>query len=209
MEWVTGFAAVVALCISIYSIMQSNKHALFERRLNAYLKVKWLAKLCDQNKEYYLSYYTPDKCNEPDHTVDLLFIYMTNCAFLEEVQISIENQFDVLEKKKYLLKIEELRNLCEEVQLIFPDNLGHALADFVFYYHEMLSSIYKYKLYVDKIGLQCQKENNPFPKNNQYEIGYRKEMVKLISGTFELSERLFKEKTLEKAKEKIKLSKFN
>ncbi len=198
---VTGAAAVIALIISIIQITTSNKQALFERRLKAFLTIKWMKQLCDENtslKETFLK----DK-DEPMLSIDLFFVYMTNSSDLEVLQTVVGHVLESEYQRKYLLKIEELRSLCEEVRLIFPESIGYQLADFVYYYEEMLVAMYEYQVAIKSIRKESEKK--PFPVNNSVEVRQRKSMIRFIEGTFLLSERLFKNGILEKAKSSIKL----
>ncbi|MBR2870302.1 MAG: hypothetical protein IKB98_02830 [Clostridia bacterium] len=201
---VTAFAAIVALVISIIQISKSNKQSLFERRLNAYLKIRWLKSLCDENNSLKENYLKEAK-EGPILVLDMLFSCMTNNSYLEEIQPVINHVLEPEWQRKYLFKIEELRSLCEEVRLIFPENIGYSLADFIFYYEETLVSMYKYQIALNHLEKECKELNRPLPTDDSLENNCRSVVVKNIEGTFELSERLFKEGTLEKAKKVIKL----
>lgn len=201
---VTAVTAVIAIIISVVQITKSNKQSLFDRRLNAYLTVKWMKSLCDENKSLATSYLQDGK-TEPIFSIDLMFNMMTNCNYLEEIQGTLSHALESEYQRKYLLKIETLRNLCEEVRLIFPKNIGYPLADFIFYYEEMLVTMYKYQVAIDGITKECQQFNRPFPKDHSLENRCRTNLIKYLSGTFELAERLWKEGTLQKAVNQIKL----
>lgn len=201
---VTAVIAIIAVVISIIQIKKSNKQALFERRLKTYLTVKWMKALCDENESISKTY-LDDAKNEPLSEIDLLFVWMTNCSALEEIQSAINHTLEADFQRKYLLKMEELRNLSEEAQLIFPNNIGNELANFIFYYEEMLVSIYKYQIAINKIEKECQYNKKPLPLDNQFENNQRSLVVKYLSRTFELSKKLVDDGTVEKAKKSIKL----
>ena len=201
---ITAIVAVIALVISIIQIQKSNKQSLFDRRLKAFLTTKWMKSLCDEHQSISKTY-LEDAKKGPLLSIDLLFVWMTNCTALEEIQPVIHHTLEGEFQRKYLLKMEELRNLCEEVQLIFPDDTAHKLADFIFYYEEMLVSIYKYQIAIKGIEKECQDKKAPLPLNDQLENTQRNAVVKYVSGTFELSKRLFEDGTFEKAKKAIKL----
>ena len=201
---VTAVAAIVAIIISVTQICISNKQSLLDRRLKIYLTVKWMKALCDEHKNIPNDYLS-DSRDEPIYTVDLFFIWMTNSSFLEEIQPSIHHILEGEWHRKYLLKIEELRNMCEEARLVFPGRIGFPLADFIYYYEEMLVSMYKYQIAIKEISKESSDNKVPFPKNNTLENGCRKTMVNRIKGTFDLAIRLDNDGVLEKAKNKIKL----
>ncbi|MBR2874224.1 MAG: hypothetical protein IKC00_00185 [Clostridia bacterium] len=200
---VTAIAAIVALVISVIQISKSNKQSLFERRLNAYLKIRWLKALCDENNSFNENYLKEAK-EGPVLVLDN-FSCMTNNSYLEEIQPVINHVLELEWQRKYLFKIEELRSLCEEVRLIFPENIGYSLADFIFYYEEMLVSMYKYQIALNHLEKESKELNRPLPTDDSLENNCRSVVVRNIEGTFELSERIFKEGTLEKAKKAIKL----
>ena len=200
---VTAIAAIVALVISVIQISKSNKQSLFERRLNAYLKIRWLKALCDENNSFNENYLKEAK-EGPVLVLDI-FSCMTNNSYLEEIQPVINHVLEPEWQRKYLFKIEELRSLCEEVRLIFPENFGYSLADFIFYYEEMLVSMYKYQIALNHLEKESKELNRPLPTDDSLENNCRSVVVRNIEGTFELSERIFKEGTLEKAKKAIKL----
>lgn len=199
---VTALTAIIAIIISFVQIIKNNKQALFERRLRAYLKIKWMKSLCDENKSIFNSYMC-DLEEGPVKIMDLFFMSMTNVSYLEEIQECIKHVLEPDYQRKYLIKIEELRSLCEEVRMIFSENLCHTLADFIYYYEEMLVSIYKYQVVVNNISKYCIQNKLPFPDDNSLENSKRKEMIKYISGTFELAEKL-DSSTLDKFRSKIK-----
>lgn len=128
---VTVIAAITALVISVVQIRKSNKQSLFDRRLKAYLTVSWMKSLCNEY-ENISKQYLEDARNRPIYSIELLFVWMTNSSFLEEIQPLMEHVLEGEWQRKYLLKMEELRNICEEVRLIFPENIGFPLADFIF-----------------------------------------------------------------------------
>lgn len=202
---ITASTAIAAIIISYVQMKNSNKQSLFERRLSAFLKIEWMQSLCNEHSSTAKKFV---KESETDllYGIDFLFILMTNCTFLEEIGPAITNTIDDKElHRKYLFKIEELRNLCEEVRLIFPENIGYELADFVFYYQEMLISIFKYKVAIDSIRQECRANSLPLRTNDALENTQRKEVAKYISGTFDLSKKLTLNGTLDKAKKTIRL----
>ena len=204
MAAITAATAIAAIVISVIQISKSNKQSLFDRRLNAFLKVKWMAALCDENQKLYKSYVS-DANKGPVFDMDCLFGWLTNNAFLEDIQLVIKHPLDFELQKKYLSKMEELRNLCEEVRLIFPESIGYPMADFLFNFEELLVAMYKYQVAFESISKSCEQTNRPFPENNDLEAKCRQRFLRYLNGTFGYSEKLNKEGVLEKAKARIKL----
>lgn len=201
---ITAATAIIAVIISVIGICKSNKQSLFDRRLKVYLTIKWMKSLCDQNKSIAQSYLEDGK-KGPMLAIDYMFNLMTNCTFLEDIQGTLSHTLESEFQRKYLLKMESLRNMCEEVRLIFPENIGYPLADFIFYYQEMLVSMYKYEIALNGIEKECQEANMPLPHDNGLENNCRATLLKNLSGAFELADRLWSEGTLQKATKQIKL----
>ena len=201
---ITAVTAIAAIVISVIEIKKNNKQSLFERRLKAYLTVKWMKSLCDANKTVSITFLNDGK-TKPMFGIDLMFNVMTNCSYLEEIQGTLSHVLESKFQRKLLLKIETLRNLCEEVRLIFPDNIGYPLADFIFYYEEMLVAMYKYQAAIVEISKECLQLHKSFPNDDGLENKCRAILIKYLSGTFELAERLWKEGIFQKAMKQVKL----
>lgn len=201
---ITAFTAIAAIVISIVQISKSNKQSLFDRRLKAYLTIKWMKSLCDHNQSALPSVLNEAK-NGPIQTLDLVFVWMTNDAFLEEVQPVITNCLDNELQRKFLIKIEDLRNLCEEVRMVFPESVSERLADFIYSYEEMLMAIYRYQICLNHLLDWSEKTKRPLPENDGNEMKMRAIVVKYLTDTFGFSKLLDKESSLLKAKKKIRL----
>lgn len=200
---ITALTAVIAIFISIAGIKMSNKQSLFDRRLKVYLNIKWMKLLCDEHNKL-ANTYINDSNDGPLLSIDFMFALMTNCSYLEEVQGLLSHTLESEYQRKFLLKIESLKSLCEEARLIFPKSIGYPLADFIYYYEEMLLAMYKYQIALNAINKESDK-NNKFPYNQPLENRCRERLVSTLSGTFELSDRLWKDRILQKASKKIKL----
>lgn len=162
---ITASTAVIAIFISIKGIMNSNKQSLFDRRLKVYLNIKWMKLLCDENNKLANTYINDSK-DEPLLSIDFMFNLMTNCSYLEETQGLLSHTLESEYQRKFLLKLESLKSLCEEARLIFPGNIGYPLADFIYYYEEMLLYMYKYQIAVDGMDRKYG-ENNELPNNDK------------------------------------------
>lgn len=201
---VTSTVAIIALFISVVQIRKSNKQSLFEKRLNAFLNIKSMKSLCDQHKDI-IAHYLDEIKDGPVFTVDLLFVWMTNNAFLETIQPSIHHVLETEWQRKYLLKVEELKSLREEAKLIFPKKYNNKISDFVSSYQELLISLYKYQVAYKDISKECHELKKPFPKNNQLEIRCRKSIENNLSLLIALSEEMSEKEILKKLSRDIRL----
>ncbi len=201
---ITAVTAIIAVIISVVGICKSNKQSLFDRRLKVYLIIKWMKSLCDQNNSIAKNYLENGK-NGPMFSIDYMFDLMTNCTYLEDIQGTLSHALENEFQRKYLLKMEALRNTSEETRLIFPENLGYPLGDFILYYQEMLVSMYKYKIALNGIEKKSQELNVSLSDGDELENSCRTTLIKNLSRTFELADRLMKDGTLQKATKQIKL----
>jgi len=201
---ITAVTAVAAIVISITQISKSNKQSMFDRRIKIFLTVIGMKSLCEEHSSICEAYINDSK-EGPLYAVDSLYLWMTNSSFLEEIQPVISHALETEWRRKYLLKMEELRNMCEETRLIFPDSMGRSLADFILSYEEMLVSIYKYQVAKNSISRECQDAKKPFPRDSELENRCRSVLIESIKNTLKLAEKLATEGALEKIKSQIKL----
>ncbi len=188
----TTITAIIAIIISVIGINKSNKQSLFERRLKVYLTVKWMESLCNNDKENIANQYILNKNNIKKDDLFKLFELMTNCTFLKDIQDTLNYISEKDVRRKFFFKIESLKNLCEEVTFILPENICSTISDFIFYYEEALVAMYEY--YVAMSGTNNSKENECLKKMKHY-----------VKGTFELASRIQKDGTLRNVKNNIKL----
>lgn len=174
---ITSIAAIIALFISVWQIFISNKHALFERRLAVYLKIRRLIELCNENKKFKESY-IKDK-NEPLYAINMLYIAMTNNIFLESAQTIIENILVSEHQRIYLMKMEEFSSLSTEVTLIFPKKISINVAKFILNYKEMLVSMYKYIVCLNSLEKEADETSKPI-RSNSLENRCRKDTIDKI-----------------------------
>lgn len=201
---ITAITALIAIVISVVEIRKSNKQALFDRRLNAYLTLKWMESLCEKNKVISRSYLNDGK-TKPLHAIDFMFNIMTNCTFLEEIQGTLSHTLESEYQRKYLIKIESMKKTSEEVRLIFPGSIGKSLADFIYDYSEMLVAMYRYQVLYNGIKDDCLRFNMEFPNDKPSEKECRQTVMKYLSETFELADKIQKDGTLQKAIKQIRL----
>ena len=69
----------------------------------------------------------------------------------------------------------------------------------------MLLALYKYKIIIDNLSERCRSEVRNFPKDDTNENALRKLVITRLSGTAELSKKIFEKGTLEDAKKIIKI----
>ena len=148
--------SIVAIVISIVALVQtgaqiklSNKQQLFDRRLEKYLLFKELLYLYIQNETLFI-----DK-DSLLYLVDYPFVWLTNCALLEEMNLAMKNPLHQHEQKIFLSKCEMLEKAATEIELLWNDENGKLVGKFVRQYIELLKAMYK-----QQIGIKKLKEEN-------------------------------------------------
>ena len=201
---VTALAAVLALFFSGFQIHKSNQQALLDRRMNACLKLQSLLSLCEEHRSV-AKQLLSDGERGPVFSTDLFFLFMTNNTFLEEIQPAIKHALDSEWQRKYLLKMEEIKCLSQEVDLIFPRKPGGVLAFFLCSYQEMLVSLYKYQVLLNDLSKDSENDKRPFPTDDPFEVRCRKNWENTIKKTFDQCDQIFRTGALEKARRKTRL----
>ena len=145
---ITIIATLIALWQTHKQIKISNKQYLFDKRLSNYLLAKGLLELYKDNES--LLDYTDDPDNEAI-IVDYQFINLTNNNYLKDVTCIINEPKNNELKNNFLVKIEELKQLSNEVRFLFPNKSGLLLSNFIMKYQSVLMELYKYQIVLDLI----------------------------------------------------------
>lgn len=155
---ITALIAIIALLQTHKQIKISNKQYLFDKRLSNYLLAKGLLELYKDNES--LLDYTDDPDDEAI-IVDYQFINLTNNNYLKDVTCIINEPKNNEFKNNFLVKIEELKKLSNEVRFLFQNKNGLLLSNFIMKYQNVLMELYKYQIVLDLM------KKNEIPKKNK------------------------------------------
>lgn len=200
---VTGLAAVIALVLTFKQIRLSNKQSLFNRRLECYLKIVGLMELYKENQKLLES----DRKDEPIFTVEDNFSYITNNTYLEEVYEAIKKPLENPGHKKLLVKLEELKKLALEVDMIFKGRKKSDISFFILSYEQVLFKMYRYQIAMKELK-KYTKQNPPILEVAQKETNEPQERKKLLKAYTKLKEAYLlveKNNSMEKLKKQIQL----
>lgn len=151
---ITAITAIIAVFLSWKQTRLSNKQHLFELRLNTYMVVVGLIELYKTNRERLEKV----DWSKPQFANDFEFLWLTNNSYMQE-QIEVMNHpLEQPYQKEFLKKLEELRLLAKEIQLIFTGKEIIMYADFVIAYQEVLFKIYQYQIVINKIKEENQRQ---------------------------------------------------
>ena len=203
---VTAFIAIIALFQTHKQIKNSNKQFLFDKRLDKYLLAKGLLELYKANEKL-LNYN-----NYPDDEaiiVDFQFMNLTNNNYLKDVTCIIKTPKNNDYKKNFLVKIEELKELSNEIRFLFPNKNGVLLGNFIMKYQNALMELYKYQVVLDLM------KNDKIPRKNklsyidlQKEYGELKHRYRLYGAINDLKKSYYEvleKKAINKIEKSIKL----
>lgn len=203
---ITASIAIIAIFQTSLQIKISNKQFLFKKRVEKYTLANSLICLYEDNKS--LLDYSDSKDNEPI-IVDFQFENLTNIMYLKDITEIIYDVKNNNKKVKFLLKLEELRNLANEIKFLFKGKSGELLSQYIRNYHDLLLELYKYQ-----VLLNLMKDNRISGNDNityeelQKEFGeskYRNRLYNVISKLKNSYDELSKNEIIPKVEKEIEL----
>lgn len=203
---ITIIATLIALWQTHKQIKISNKQYLFDKRLSKYLLAKGLLELYKDNES--LLDYTDDPDTEAI-IVDYQFINLTNNNYLKDVTCIINEPKNNEFKNNFLVKIEELKQLSNEVRFLFPNKSGLLLSNFIMKYQNVLMELYKYQIVLDLMKKdEIPRKNKPTYNELQNEYGELKHRHRLYDAIDDLKKsyhEVVSKKVINKIEKSIKL----
>lgn len=203
---ITIIATLIALWQTHKQIKISNKQYLFDKRLSKYLLAKGLLELYKDNES--LLDYTDDPDTEAI-IVDYQFINLTNNNYLKDVTCIINEPKNNEFKNNFLVKIEELKQLSNEVRFLFPNKSGLLLSNFIMKYQNVLMELYKYQIVLDLMKKdEIPRKNKPTYNELQNEYGELKHRHRLYDAIDDLKKsyrEVVCKKTVNEIEKSIKL----
>lgn len=197
---ITALIAIIALLQTHKQIKISNKQYLFDKRLSKYLLAKGLLELYNDNED--LLDYTDHLDDEPI-IVDSQFINLTNNNYLKDITCIIKEPKNNDFKNNFLVKIEELKKLSNEIKFLFRDNSGVLLGNFIMEYQNVLMELYKYQAVLDSM-MNDKPPYNELQKNYE-ELKHRHRLYNAIDDLKESYHEVVSKKVINKIEESIKL----
>ena len=203
---ITIIATLIALLQTHKQIKISNKQYLFDKRLSKYLLAKGLLELYKDNES--LLDYTDDPDDEAI-IVDYQFINLTNNNYLKDVTCIINELKNNEFKNNFLVKIEELKKLSNEVRFLFQNKNGLLLSNFIMKYQNVLMELYKYQIVLDLMKkYEIPRKNKPTYNELQNEYGELKHRHRLYGAIDDLKKsyhEVVSKKVINKIEKSIKL----
>lgn len=165
--WVTILAVIISIIALFQTSRQtklSNKQQLFDRRLEKYLFLKDLLILYKKNR--FLFAENKNICEN----VEDPFLFITNCAILENMGVAISTPLAKESHKDYLTKIEMIDKYATEIELLWNTNEGRLAGRFVREYKDLIHSMYKQQISINHLKNSYTQEKPPFLDEYQRQV---------------------------------------
>ena len=146
LAFVTAAAAIIALALTTLQIRQSNKQVLFDRRIALWTVAQGLMQLFERNHNQF-----EGKEDGPFFSNDLLFTWLTNNTFLNDIAPTLDHTLEPSFQFIFLRKLEELRSFSAEAELIFKGQVALYMSKFFDSYQALLFSMYQYQILIDHL----------------------------------------------------------
>ena len=134
----TLIIASIALLQTHKQIKISNKQNLFNKRVDNFLIIDGLIKLYEENKNL-----IEIKENNVFLEVTTLFMGLTNNTYLKDIGTIIKEVENEEIRQKFLIKLEEMKKLSLEHQLLFNGNNIKYIEKFVIEYQNLLRALFR------------------------------------------------------------------
>lgn len=201
---ITATTAIAALALTFWQIRLNNKQSLFDRRLEAFIKISGLVQLYEENRILLI----PGKEDGPDFSVELNFIWMTNNSYLEEISGIIRTPFEEPVHEKFLRKLEDIKQLVVETELIFNgENVVKVVCSFVANYEELLLEMYRYQILLNHMHEYSDKFQSALEDSQKAvrEPVHRKRLFSVYEAINDSYNLIVQANAIEKLKDQIKL----
>lgn len=200
---ITVIVSVVALSQTSHQIKLSNKQHLFDKRIENYLIATGLVQLWRNNSSYF-----NEKNLNSLPSFELLFKYLTNNTFLQEITPAIDYPQKQPYHNTFLIMLEGIKEVAIKIEFLFRGNEASALKNFIISYQDLLFALYQHEIIFRLMRQHAQEHQEPIEaEQNRYsEPEYRGEiqnMVKALTIAYQTLENMNVE---EKIKKQIELN---
>lgn len=199
----TSIAAFIAIYLSVRQMQISNKQQLFDRRLKAYMLVNGIISLCKKN----YMWLSEKREAKPQLANDLVFMWLTNNTYMESQAKAIQQPLEQPFHNEFLKKLEELRSMAMEFELIFKGDIALQYSNFLRDYEKTLAVMYQYQIIIKKINEENRKHPRSLEELSQMfpEEEYRDSLYKALDKLRESYDVVAQEKVEKKLRKQIAL----
>lgn len=200
---ITAGAAIFALFQSAKQTKLSNKHHLFDKRVENYLIAMGLMELYQSNQ--HLLKHDED---EPIFSIDVEFVWLTNNAYMERIASVMDAPLKDPHHKEFLAKLEDLKNVSTKIKLLFSGKSSTVLSDFVLSYQALIFTMYQYQIVIKKME-ELDRGRKHSLKEAQNKIGeakHRERLQKALIKIAEANRSLQNKNVIKQIEQQIKLN---
>ena len=198
---ITAIIAIIALWQTYTQIKISNKHKLFDKRVEKFMVITRLISLFEESKHL---------MNKKDYNdyIDVtgLFHSLTNNTYLKDIGNIIDNINQENIRQNFLVKLEELKKMSVEIEFLFSKNNIRLIQEFIYEYQKLLRRIYEEQIILHKIMETNRKNPTEFIKLQQKfgEKKYRERLYIEYDKIKSLYDEIVKKEIIKGIKKQIK-----
>lgn len=199
---ITAITAIVAIWQTHKQLKISNKQYLFDKRIEKFLICTGLLSLYSENKIL-----IKEEDKDVPLEVTILFSGLTNNVYLKDVGNIINDTHNEKIRIDFLIKLEELYKVANEIELIFSRRHSKILKEFILEYRNLLQKLYKYRCVLEKIEKENDKKPQEFVKLQKTfgEEKYREDLYDTYRNIETIYTKIVEKNIIEKVKKQIKL----
>lgn len=138
------FIAFIALFQTQKQIKLSNKHQLFDRRINIYITFMDFIETV-KSRFRILKMECPKNGLSLDETSEL-FLLLTSSQFFEDIDTLMCEPVNLKYEKIFLNKIDEIQIMVNSLKFVFPIEISEYMSNFIKSYTDAIFSVYRYRL---------------------------------------------------------------
>lgn len=195
---------VIAIFISVGDRKLSNKQVLFDKRARVYSEAIAFVNLFKQNEKK-----VKEMVDEKNYffAIDMFFSYLTNNRYLQNTNKCLSEPLGSEAHKDFLVKLEDIKSLSLEIELIFKEGDAKLLSDFILAYGETLFTVFQYHILFEKMSSYNDKYKKPIEEVYEKfdESTYRNDLLEDLNKLIDKYNVLMNDDRLETIKKSIKL----
>lgn len=200
---------IISLIIAFIAIFQThkqikirNKQYFFDKRIEKLMITEGLLNLYSQNINL-----AKEENKDVPLEVSMLFSGLTNNVYLKDIGTIINDTHNEKIRIDFLIKLEELYKVANEIELIFSRRHSKILKEFILEYRNLLQKLYKYRCVLEKIEKENDKKPQEFVKLQKTfgEEKYREDLYYTYKKIEIIYKEISEKNVIEKVKKQIKL----
>ena len=147
----SAWLSVVSIAIAVFALVQtqkqielSNKHQLFDKRINCYKPCSEFKRLVG-NSLGILEFPSSENILKRGQIIRL-FESLTQSYYFDSISQIMIFPADFMREKAFMIKLEEIKGMVISLNFLFPKNISKEIEVFIKNYVDVLYDLYCYRL---------------------------------------------------------------